>query len=237
VVEKTKAYAKAAKDRVYPDFDATCPFCGTKGFKVSDEFYGCKGCKLRVYKIIASHVLTDDEARTLIETRVLAQIDDFRSRKGTAFSAALEIKDDQKTAFVFPKGENDPDAGPPFDFDTATPFADCPVCAKKGKHKGKIFDTPNGYICNIAAKDPKACNGKLPKILCQKEITLENAIKFFTEGRTGLIEGMISKRGKPFKTFLNCKPGEKRLLFWEFPPREPKPKAAKKATKAAVSEE
>jgi hypothetical protein len=32
---------------------------------------------------------------------------------------------------------------------------------------------------------------------------------------------------------LNCKPGEKRLLSWEFPPREKKAPAAKKAAKVA----
>jgi len=231
VVEKTKAYAKAAKDRVYPDFDATCPFCGTHGFKQSDEFYGCKGCKLRVYKTVAGRAFTDEEAKTLIEKRFVGPIEGFRSRKGEEFTASIEIKDDLKSGFVFPQGENDPDSGPPFDFETATPIAACPVCALK-KRKGQIYDTPNGYICNIAAKEPKTCNGKLPKELCKKEITLENAIKFFTEGKTGLIEGMISKKGRPFSTFLNCKPGEKRLLGWEFPPREKKAPAAKKAAKA-----
>ncbi len=230
VVNKTKAYAKAAKERVYPDFEATCPFCGTQGFKQSDDFYGCKGCKLRVYKVIAGRPLSDDEARTLIEKRFVGPLDGFRSRKGQEFSASIEIKDDQKSGFIFPQGEIDPDAGPPFDFATATPIATCPVCALK-KRDGHIFDTPDNYICNIAAKDGKACNAKLPKVLCKKDITVENAIKFFTEGKTALIEGMISKKGRPFSTFLLCKPGEKRLLGWEFPPREAKPKAAKKAAK------
>ena len=63
-------------------------------------------------------------------------------------------------------------------------------------------------------------------------MTAENARKFFTEGKTDLITGMISKRGRPFSTFLVCTPGEKRLMAWEFPPREPKAKgaAAKKKT-------
>ena len=39
---------------------------------------------------------------------------------------------------------------------------------------------------------------------------------------------MISKKGRPFSTYLLCKPGEKRLLGWEFPPREPRPKAPPK---------
>ena len=68
-------------------------------------------------------------------------------------------------------------------------------------------------------------------MLCKKEITTANAIKFFTEGKTDLIEGMISKRDRPFSTFLLCKAGEKRLLGWEFPPREAKPKGPPKAAK------
>jgi DNA topoisomerase III len=39
---------------------------------------------------------------------------------------------------------------------------------------------------------------------------------------------MISKKGRPFKSFLVCNIGDKRLISWEFPPREPKA-AAKKA--------
>ena len=236
IVDKAKAHAKAEKERVYPEFDATCPFCGTRGFKQTDEFYQCKGagCKLRIRKVIASRVLTDDELRTLIEKRFIGPLTGFRSKKGEDFEASIEIKDDMKSSFVFAKGEADPDAGPPFDFATGTPMCPCPVCAKKNR-KGQIYETPDNYICNIAAKDPKLCNAKLPKVLCKKEISPENALLFFTAGKTGLIEGMISKRGRPFSTFLNCKPGEKRLLGWEFPPREKKPPAAKKAAKKVAA--
>ena len=236
VVNKAKNHAKAEKERVYPEFDATCPFCGTRGFKQTDEFFQCKGtgCKLRVRKVIAGRALSDDELRTLIEKRFIGPLTGFRSKKGDDFDASIEIKDDMKSSFVFPQGEADPEAGPPFDFSTATPFCPCPVCAKKNR-KGQIYDTPDNYICNIAAKEPKVCNGKLPKALCKKDISLENARLFFTEGKTALIEGMISKRGRPFSTFLVCKPGEKRLLGWEFPPREKKAPAAKKAAKKAAA--
>lgn len=40
-------------------------------------------------------------------------------------------------------------------------------------------------------------------------------------------------RDRPFSTFLICTPGEKRIMDWEFPPREakPKPKPKPKAEK------
>ncbi len=230
VVTRTKAYSKAVKERVYPDFTATCGVCGHKDFKQTEDYYSCKNpeCKVRVYKIIANRTMSDTEMRELLEKRFLAPLEGFRSRKGQDFSAGIEIKDDGKLSFVFPGGENDPDAPPPFDFETATPICPCPVCGPK-KRSGQIYNTPEHYVCNIAAKEPKLCNARLPKVLCQKEISQEDAIKFFTEGKTGLIENMISKKGRPFKAFLLCKAGEKRLLSWEFPPREAKPKAPRPA--------
>jgi DNA topoisomerase-3 len=241
IVEKAKAYVAAAKARVYPEFEATCPFCGGQGFTQTEDFYACKtkGCKLRAYKIVASKTLSEDEIRTLLTKRFVGPLDGFRSKKGQDFSASLELKDDQKLGFVFPQGEGVPEGFKPFDFDAAEPLCPCPVCLKKkAKIPGHIYDTPENYICNIAAKDSKACNAKLPKELCKKEITAENAKLFFEAGKTALIEGMTSKKGRPFSTFLVCKPGEKRLLSWEFPPRAPKEKgASKKAAKKAAKKE
>jgi DNA topoisomerase-3 len=229
VVGKTRAYQKAAKERVYPDLDAVCGTCGHRGFKQTEDYYACKNddCNVRVFKVIAGLELSEGQVRELLEKKFLPPMEGFRSRLGKEFSAGLEIKDNGKVSFVFPSGSNDPDAPPPVDFDNAIALCACPVCAKK-KRDGRIFETPTNYICDVAAKDSKACNAKLPRQLCQKEISVANAIKFFTEGKTDLIEGMISKKGRPFSTYLLCKPGEKRLLGWEFPPREPRPKAPSK---------
>lgn len=228
IVDKSKAFAKAAKEKVLPDFKATCPFCGATSFKHTPDFVACKTekCKLRVFKVIAGKTLTDEQIRTLIETRLLPPMDGFRSRLGKEFSAALEIKDDKKINFVFEKGQSDE-----IDWDQAPVLCECPVCAKAGR-KSNIYILPSSYLCKVAATDQKKCNAKLPRELCKKEITEENARKFFTEGKTGLIVGMISKKGRPFSTFLTCKPGEKRLLGWEFPPREPRAKAPPKKKSA-----
>ncbi len=229
VVEKTRSYQEQAKERIYPDLDAVCGLCGHRGFKQTEDYYACKSdeCQVRVFKTIAGIELREDQVRELLEKRFLAPMEGFRSRLGKEFTAGLEINDKGKVVFVFPGGNTDPDAPPAFDFANAVPVCPCPVCEKK-KRKGQIYETPQHYLCDVAAKDAKACNARLPRQLCQKEITQANAIKFFTEGKTDLIEGMISKKGKPFSTYLLCKAGEKRLLGWEFPPREPRPKSAPK---------
>lgn len=227
IVEKTRTYSKAAKDKVFPDFAATCGVCGsTEGFKQTEEFYGCKNpkCKVRVYKTVANRTLSEDEIRTLIETRFVGPLEGFRSKKGKEFNAALQIKDDMKINFVF-DGGMDPDS---FNWEECPVITDCPVCAKKGRKGEKIYDTPDGYQCRTAATDTTKCNAKLPKKLCQRDITPDNAREFFEQGKTSLIVNMISKKGRPFSAFLVCTPGEKRILSWEFPPREAKPKAPKK---------
>jgi DNA topoisomerase III len=232
VVEKTRAYQKAAKERVYPDLEALCGTCGQRGFKQTEDYYACKNeeCNVRVFKVIAGLELSEAQMRELLEKKFLPPMEGFRSRLGKEFSAGLEIKDTGKVAFAFTGESNDPDAPPPFDFSSAEPICDCPVCAKK-KRIGKIYETTTNYICDVAARDPKLCNAKIPRVLCKKEISTASAIKFFTEGKSDLIENMISKRGRPFSSFLLCKAGEKRLLGWEFPPREPRPKAAPKPKK------
>ncbi len=224
IVAKSKAYVQGLKDAVLPDFQAKCPFCGASSFKQTEVFYNCKtpDCKLRVYKIIAGRNMSDDESRQLIEKRFIGPLEGFRSRIGKEFKAAIEIKDDKKVNFVFEKGQSDD-----VDWNEMQVLCECPVCAKQ-KRTESIYILPNAYACKTAITDNKKCNARIPRELCKKEITEENARKFFVEGKTGLIEGMISKKGRPFKAFLACKPGEKRLLSWEFPPREPKAPGAKK---------
>lgn len=226
IVERTKAYSKAAKDKVYPEFTALMPPHGQVEFKQTEEFYECKlpGVKLRIYKTVAGRELSEQEIRTLIEKRVVGPLEGFRSKKGKDFTAALQIGEDNKITFLFPDG-NDPEA---IDWETAVALCPCPICEKAGRKGQMIYDTADGYLCKLAASPKGDCNARLPKELCKKAITAENARLFFTDGKTALIEGMISKKGRPFKSFLVCNIGDKRLISWEFPPREPKA-ATKKA--------
>jgi DNA topoisomerase III len=169
IVERTKAYSKAAKDKVYPDFTALMPPHGQVDFKQTEEFYECKlpGVKLRIYKTVAGRELSDQEIRTLIEKRVVGPLDGFRSKKGKDFSAALQIGEDNKVTFLFPDG-NDPEA---IDWENAVPLCPCPICEKAGRKGQMIYDTADGYLCKLAASPKGLCNGRLPKELCKKAIS------------------------------------------------------------------
>jgi DNA topoisomerase-3 len=55
--------------------------------------------------------------------------------------------------------------------------------------------------------------------MCQKAIPREAAIQLVTTGKTDLIQGFISKKGRPFDAFLKREAGR---IAWEFPPRKAK---------------
>jgi DNA topoisomerase-3 len=87
-----------------------------------------------------------------------------------------------------------------------------------------IYETEDAYVCESVVRNDNPCKpkGRLGRIMCQYEIPREQAIKFFTEGKTDLIDKWISKRGRPFSAYLACETEGKMVLKWEFPEREVK---------------
>ena len=68
------------------------------------------------------------------------------------------------------------------------------------------------------------------KLICQRTIPAEQALKFFREGKTDLLPRFISKKGRPFAAYLKLEEGK---AIFEFAPREKKPPAKKKTAAAA----
>jgi len=54
------------------------------------------------------------------------------------------------------------------------------------------------------------------KMILGREIPKEQAQKLLTTGKTGLLEGFISKRGRPFSAYLEL---EDEKVGFEFPER------------------
>lgn len=229
VVETARAAARASVEREHPDFPVPCPVCGAPTLGQDEGRYKCKqpDCRFSLPKMLAGRPFTETEARQLLTTKLIGPLTGFVSRFKKPFDAAVELQDDKKTglkaAFVFEKSE-----GEIAEADSIVPenkLCPCPVC-----EKGDIYETPVSYVCSVRAQGGK-CAGRLSKEMCKYTIPREQALKFFAEGKTDLIEQFISKKGRPFKAHLVCLPKAKRILSWEFPPREaaPKKKAAAKA--------
>ena len=60
---------------------------------------------------------------------------------------------------------------------------------------------------------------RVPRLMCKKEVTRDQAVHLIEKGKTDLIQGFISKKGRPFDAFLLRNEARVR---WEFPPRAPK---------------
>lgn len=85
----------------------------------------------------------------------------------------------------------------------------CPICSK-----GSIQDKGKFYGC---AEFQNGCSFALPKTFCGKKLSDAMIRKILTSGRTGLLKGFKSKKGKSFQAYLQIENGK---LTFEFPVRK-----------------
>jgi DNA topoisomerase-3 len=141
---------------------------------------------------------------------------------GRAFSAVVKLGLEQKPEFEFESGNAGSASDEATDLTALTPLAPCPVC-----QAGQVYELEKAYACenNLQPKPGKTtCVLRIGKVILQKSISTDQMRKLLTEGKTGLIAGFVSKKGKarPFSAFLKL--DAKGKISWEFPPREAKPK-------------
>ena len=98
----------------------------------------------------------------------------------------------------------------------------CPVHDDCG-----VVETNVRYVCRkMLSGEIKKGGCTLAKSVCHRDIGPDVATAFFSEeGKTPILDGFISKRGRPFRGALFRK--ENGRHGFEFPPREPR-KGAKK---------
>ena len=234
VVEKARSHMQTLVNRVFPDLECPCPACGAPRLKQTDATYECReqACDFRISKHIAGRKLSENEAKELISTKQLPEIDGFVSRFNKPFSAALKLAPSVSKTGKIGKWKTE------FVFD-----GDEPVSVEELKHEQviKTFTLPNGteaklYETEKAYHVPQLKTNDAPegfrlgKTILQKELQATEVEKLFTEGKTPLLDGFVSKRTKrPFKAHLTLD-FETGKIGYEFAPR-PAKKAARKATK------
>lgn len=235
IVEQARGKAREATSAEHPTFAAACPVCGTSPLGQDEGRYKCTApdCKFTLQKTIATRPLSEAEVKELLSKKFVGPLTGFVSRFRKPFDAALELQEDKKAgfkiAFVFPKSP-----GQEAEAESVSPenkLCPCPVCGKRD-----IYEAPESYICGDRAEGG-SCKGRLSKEICKFQIPRDQAIKFFTEGKTDFIEKFLSKRGRPFTARLVCDTKGKRLMNFEFKPRgEGEGGAAKKGvTKKAAA--
>ena len=95
----------------------------------------------------------------------------------------------------------------------------------------KVYETDKAYICPGMASDKQKGGTRISKEILKKELPRDQIIKLFVEGKTEVIDGFISKKGRPFKAHLLLDKSTGKL-GWEFPPRAKKKATTKKKSAA-----
>jgi DNA topoisomerase-3 len=198
-----------------------CPKCGGRIFEfgmsyVCENSVGpAKSCDFRSGKVILQRAIEREQMNKLLATGRTDLLQRFISRKGRPFNAFLVLTDKKDVGFEFEKrepkskGERKPSiAAPKIDFTGKQSVGKCPKCG------GKTFETETSYICERSQADRTPCKFKLSKTILGRDIPKEQAEKLLTTGKTDLLEGFISKRGRPFAAYLKLEDGK---VGFEFP--------------------
>ena len=142
----------------------------------------------------------------------------FRSKLGRGFNAVVMLDTGEwKQKFDFP--DKDGADGKPLDLSQAKELGDTA--------NGKVWETDAAFLCVKEGVKPI----RMGKLICQRTIPAEQAMKFFRDGKTDLLPRFISKKGRPFAAYLKLEVGK---AIFEFAPREKKAPAKKAAPKAAA---
>jgi DNA topoisomerase III len=210
-----------------------CPKCGGRVFELGMS-YLCensvgpnKTCDFRAGKVILQQPVDPEQVKKLLSAGKTDLLPRFISRKGRPFKAFLVITEKKDVGFEFekrePKTKKERKPSEPvakIDFSGQELLGKCPKCG------GKIFETENSYICERSQADRKPCKFKLSKTILGKDIPKEQAQKLLATGKTDLLEGFISKRGRPFSAYLKL---EDEKVGFEFPEKPVHEKESKEA--------
>ncbi|HEX4667680.1 MAG TPA: topoisomerase C-terminal repeat-containing protein, partial [Chthoniobacterales bacterium] len=171
---------------------------------------------LAIYKVMSGRKLEEDEVRELVEKSAVGPLDGFVSAKtGNRFPSKIKIVDDEKNPG---RKKAELDFGNKVDVNALEPFWTDPATG------AQLCEAPTNFVLRERADGGWKEAFKVGRLMCQKEITREQAIQLVTRGKTDLIEKFTSKKGRPFDAYLVRQGGR---ISWEFPPRKPREAAAK----------
>jgi DNA topoisomerase-3 len=214
IVERVKGFEE--DDSVARITEIISPTDG-KPMKETLRGYKSQDGELMVYKIVGGRRMEEPEVKTLVETRQVGPLDGFISNKTrNRFSAVLKLAlvEEEKKGELVKKWKTEFDFGDKVDLGTLTPIW------HDAKTGADLCESGSSYVLREKKADGTwEQTFRLGRIMCQKAIPPEQAIKLVGEGKTDLIENFISKKGRPFSAFLK-REGPK--FSWEFPPRAPK---------------
>jgi DNA topoisomerase-3 len=207
-------------DVVYATVPAPCPKCGGV---VQENYrkFQCQKCDFSIWKVTSGREWSPEEVAELITKRSIGPLTGFRSRQGKPFSAVLRLTGDLRVEFDFGQASGEGEEAP--DFSAQERLGACPKCG------ARVFEHGMAYTCEKAVGPEKTCDFRSGRMILQQPIERDQMKKLLETGRTDLLTGFVSKKGRKFKAFLVKQPSGK--IGFEFQARAPKDKAEKPAEK------
>ncbi len=201
-------------DVVYATVPTPCPKCGGV---VQENYrkFQCQKCDFSIWKVTSGREWSPEEIAELITQRSIGPLTGFRSRQGKPFSAVLRLTDDLRVEFDFGQASGGGEEAP--DFSGQEPLGACPKCG------ARVFEHGMAYTCEKAVGPEKTCDFRSGRMILQQPIERDQMKKLLETGRTDLLTGFVSKKGRKFKAFLVKQPSGK--IGFEFQARAPKDKA------------
>ncbi|MDQ6624959.1 MAG: topoisomerase C-terminal repeat-containing protein, partial [Verrucomicrobiota bacterium] len=174
----------------------------------------------KVGRLMCQKPVTREQAIQLVDRGKTDLIEGFTSKKNRPFDAFL-IRQGAKINWEFPPrkpregAKNGAPRKPkaPLDLSKAVKLSESKV------HDGDLYQTEDSFVVAKPQADgsPRVVF-QLKRNLCGKEIPAEEVERLVEMGKTGLIEGFVSKRGSNFSAYLTLAKDKKKAEF-EFPPR------------------
>jgi DNA topoisomerase-3 len=214
IVEQTKGIVERVKgfeedDSIARTTDIISPTDG-KPLRETLRGYKSQDGEFMIYKVIGGRKMEESEVRELVVKGVVGPLDGFISAKTRAnFAAALKLVKDEKTA----KWKAEYDFGDKVDLGTVESFWTDPATGSE------LCEVGSSYVLRARENGEWKQDFRVPRLMCKKEISRELAVQLVEKGKTDLIKGFISKKGRPFDAFLLRNEAK---IRWEFPPRAPK---------------
>ena len=174
----------------------------------------------------------------------MGPITDFKNRFGQPFEAELTLAKEKRTwkvNFVFEGDDRREEELKELTDEQV-------ICqAKKSDDSDElvnVYENSRAFLAPAMAQDVDERGIRISKTILQKEIPTEQGIKLFADGKTDLMPGFLSKKGRKFSAHLTLDRATGKLGF-EFAPRKnaeksagdddsnnaPKKKVVKKSTK------
>jgi DNA topoisomerase-3 len=211
-------------DVVYATVPAPCPKCGG----VVQENYRkvqCQKCDFSLWRVISGREWAPEELAELFQKRFVGPLTGFRSKQGRPFAAGIRLTGELRLEFDFGQAAEN-EAAP--DFSAQQALGACPKCG------ARVFEHGVAYVCEKAVGPERKCDFRSGRMILQQPIEREQMKKLLETGRTDLLTGFVSKKGRKFKAFL-VKGPEGKIVF-EFQPRAPKEKTPEEKTTRRGSE-